>query len=186
MYASKDKYRNPSPPHRNQCPLRRLADEVPQETPDPMGLAESTSMKTSNLRGDGTRNVHLNPVGSGTRNARRSPAGAGMMYAAAMMLKAATEAEVSTEKGAGSLREEARSLINPHADLHLQHLVEGWRRRPEITLSLRIPWPQEGRAGTSKRIQDWVHRPKVLWKADPRRENAKGTEPQATRKSEAL
>jgi hypothetical protein len=48
--------------------LRHLADEVPQETPGPMGLVETTSATTSSLREAGTRIARRNPVGDGTRN----------------------------------------------------------------------------------------------------------------------
>jgi hypothetical protein len=110
-----------------------------------------------------------------------------MREAAGMMAKAATAAGVSTEKYVKNLMAEARSPIGP---TRISITTTQWRRRrSEIMLMLRIPWSQEGltrRTGTSQRIQDRMHWPKVFWQEDPRGENAKRLEPQATRKLEAL
>ena len=58
------------------------------------------------------------------KNASLSPAEAGTREATAIMEKVATEAGVSSKKGAENLKAEAKGPTGPLADLPPHHLVE--------------------------------------------------------------
>ncbi|KAK1627792.1 hypothetical protein QYE76_002107 [Lolium multiflorum] len=147
LVASAMKQQRTSTGTRHLCPgtrvlLRHLADVVQPETLDPMGLVELISAGTSPLGGIGTRSAHRSPVGAGTKNASLSPAEAGTREATTIMEKVATEAGVNNKKGAENLKAKAKGLISPLADLPPHHLVEEAKRRPEISLPLKISRPQ--------------------------------------------
>ncbi|KAK1694648.1 hypothetical protein QYE76_011345 [Lolium multiflorum] len=134
--------------------LRHLAVVVQSETPDPMGLVESISATTRHLRGIGTRSARRNFVGAGTKNASLSPAEAGTREATAIMGKVATEAGVSSRKGAGNLKAEAKGPTGPLADLPSQW--RRWRRRPEIPLPFTIPSQWPARCPGTERPDTWI------------------------------
>ena len=68
--------------------------------------------------------MRRNLVGAGTKNASLSPVEAGTREATAIMEKVATEAGVSSKKGAENRRAEAKNPTGPLADLPPHHPVE--------------------------------------------------------------
>jgi hypothetical protein len=119
--------------------LRHLADGVQPETPDPMGLVELTSATTWPLRGIGIRSARRNEERE--PEPRRSRNEGGIRHHSEGSHCSWSQHHEGRRE---TLMVEAKNLIGPSQITIPTTKWRRWRRRrrPEISLPLKIPRPQ--------------------------------------------